>query len=234
MPDLKDYLLLNGGLLLGDALLLITYLILRRKAQRDSAGRWIFEIEWWQHVCRVLFSGLHVGAIIWISAITAMFANLIDSWDETCPSIITQDACSRAAFNWQTSCTGIVEFACAVLFVIVFVTYAEAKSPDTTPEHVFAIAILTWSHAMFLLSWFLCMPLAFPRLLFRLTGTRYWVAMSSNSAVVAITAFIVGVTLWIIACIRFSYALRHQARERASEGAHWPGTSDRDVPLQDV
>lgn len=235
MQDLTAILLGYGGLLVGYGSPLLAYLILRRKAQRNSAGRPIMQIESWRSFCDVLSVGLFLGAMLWVVCIADLFADLVLSLRDICPSLVTPDECSRAALNWQTTCVGLAEAACTALIIILCTIYAEAKSTtEPPPERLYQLVLLTWSHSLLVVSWLLCSPLTYPLKPFGLIGATHWTSVSSVFAFSAILTYIVGAALWIIALVKLFYAKRRMSRNGNPTGAQWPGGSERDVMLQDV
>lgn len=232
MQDLAAILL--AYLLIGYGSSLATYLILRRTAHRDSAGRPIIQIPSWKISCWLLTVGLFSGATEWIIAIASLFADLVSSLNETCPLLIRQDECRRAALDWQTTCVWLVEGACAAFCIIIATTHAEAKRTESPPERAYPLVLLTCSHCLLVASWLLCTPLTYRLKLFSLVGPKHWTTVSSAFAFAAIMAYIFGTALGVIALIRVVYAWRRRARDRTPAGAQWSGDLESDVVLQDV
>lgn len=155
--------------------------------------------------------------------------------DETCPSLILQEECRRAASQWQLTCAGIGTFAFAAFILIVSETRAQAERTASDPEPSHPLGLLAYSHCSLVVSWLLCTPLMYPLKLFSLFGTPDgWTAMSIVFAVGAITAYISGTTLWMLELVRTFCAWRRMWRNRTPAGAESPGGSERDVALQDV
>ena len=234
MQDLTTTFLVQGGLLVGYGSPLIAYLFLRRKARRTSAGRPIIQIQWWNSVCGFLCAGLLAGAIAWIIAIATLFAGLSYSLDDICPSLITQDECSRAKLHWDNICAGLIECGCAAIVFIMWMAHAAAKWTDSSPERTFPLILLTCSHCLFVASWLSCAPLNYSLEVFSIIGTKYWTAVSSAFAFLAILAYILGTTLWMLASISVFYAWRRRRRNRAPAQAPWPGEFERDLVLLEM
>ena len=233
MQTLTAILLAYGGLLVGYGSPLITYLILRRKARKESAGRPIIHIQWWKSFCWFLSAAFFMGAALWTVTIAQLFANLVLSLDEICPSLIAQDECYSAALDWQELCVVVGEVAFTALFITVCTILREVKR-TSLPEYSYTLPILTSSHCLLVVSWLLCTPLTYPLRLFSLSGTDRWKSVSLSFALVAVLTYIVGTTLWIIALIKVFYAWRRTSRDRTSAGAQWPGGPETDIVLQDV
>lgn len=234
MQDLTAILLGYGGLLIGYGCPLITYLLLHKKAERNSPDRSIIRLPWWKLFSWFLSAGLFIGASLWTVVIAHLFADLVSSLDETCPLLITPDKCRRAAQVWQSTCVGLAEFAFAAFVIIAYTTYAEAKRTASPPERAYPLVILTCSHCFLVVSWLLCTPLTYPLRLFGFVGTRYWTNASSGFAFVAIAAYIFGTALWIIALVRVFYTWWCRSRNRATAGARWTEEPGRDFVLQEV
>ena len=234
MQDLTALLLAYGGLLVGYGIPIVTYIILRRKAQRQSAGRRIIQIRWWRSFSWLLSGGMLVGAASWTAAIASLFAHLVSSLDEICPSLITQEECSRAASDWETACVVLVEMACAAFIIIVRTTYKEAKSTERSAERSHPLVILACSHWLLVVSWLLTSPLTYPQKLFSLIGTNHWTSASSAFAICAILTYILGSTLWIIGFIRIFCAWRRKSRNRTRAGAQRSVGPERDIALEEV
>ncbi|CAF9942251.1 MAG: hypothetical protein ALECFALPRED_009631 [Alectoria fallacina] len=195
MHDLTTILLAYGGLLVGYGSPLVTYLILRSKAQKAAAGRPIIQMPWWKVFCCFLPTGLFIAGGLWAVAIALSYPDLVSSFDELCPSLIMQDQCGRAALNWQAACVGLGEGAVAAFVFIVGATHTEVKRTATTPERFYPLVILTCSHCLLVVSWLLCTPLATPLKIFNLVGSKNWTSVSSAFAFFAMTAYIFGTAL---------------------------------------
>ena len=234
MQGLTTTLLIHGGLLVGYGSPLITYLVLHRKAQRSAAGRPTIQLPWWKSVSKFLSIGLFTGAIVWIVTIAVLFGDLVFFMNETCPSLVTPDECSRATLDWQATCIGLIECACAAISIILWTAYAESNRMEANPERAYPLVLLTISHGLLVASWDMCTPLIYSLKAFGIIGTKYWIAVSSTFAFISILAYIVGTTLWIIALIRVFYAWRRRSRSEMPAEEQWPGESDRDVILQEI
>ena len=234
MHDLTTALLIHGGLLVGYGSPLITYFILRRKALRSAAGRPTIQLPWWKSVCKFLSIGLFTGAIVWIVTIAVLFANLVSSMNEICPSLVTPDECSRATLQWQATCIGLIECACAAISIILWTVYAESNRTESPPERAYPLVLITISHCLLVASWDMCTPLIFSLKAFGIIGTKYWIAVSSTFVFISILAYIIGTTLWIIALIRVFCAWRCRSRSETPAEEQWPGESERDVVLQEI
>lgn len=174
-----------------------------------------------------------MGAALWTVAIAELFANLVLSLDEICPSLITQDECYGAALDWQELCVVVGEVAFTAFFITVCAIFREAKR-TSLPEYSYSLPILTCSHCLLVVSWLLCTPLTYPLRLFSLSGTDHWISVSLVFALVAVLTYIFGTTLWIIALAKVFYAWRRTSRDRTSAGAQWPGGPETDIVLQEV
>lgn len=234
MQAFNAVLLSYGGLLVGNGLPLVAYLILRRKAQRDSAGRPILRIHWWKSFCYFLSRALLLIAMGWSVAIAKLFADLVLSLDEVCPSLITQNECYSAASSWQTLCITVVEVALAVFVLTIGLVSREATRTDSPPERSYPLPVLTCSHILLIVSWLLCTPLSYPLKLFSLTGASHWIDASLVLAIIAVFAYIFGTALWIAAFARIFFAWRYQSRNRTPARPQWPGETERDIALQEI
>lgn len=219
MQDRTAILLGYGSLLAGYGFLILTYLVVRRKAQRDSAGRPIVEIQGWKSFSSFLCAGLLLGANSWTITLAYVFANLVPSLDETCRSLITQTECRRAVWNWQLICVAVGVFAVAAFVVIVRETKVEAERTASPPERSYPPMLLACSHCLFVVSWLLCTPLTYPLKVFNLVGRNHWAVVSTVFAFCAITAYISGTAQWIIALVRIFYAWRRRSRNGTLAGA---------------
>lgn len=235
MQDFIANLLSYGGLLFGYGLALAAYLRLRIKAQRESAGRPIFQVQRWKSFCYFLSRALLMVATIWSIAIALSFADLVLSLDEVCLSLITQDECYGAASSWQQNCIIVADVAFPVFVLTVGIVLREAKCTDSPPEHSYSLPVLTCSHFLLVVSSLMCTPLSYPLKLFNLTGTNHWISASLVLALIAVLAYILGTALWIVALARIFFAWRHRSRNRTPAGwPQWPGGLERDIALQEV
>ena len=235
MQDFDVTLLTFGGLIFGYGLLLVAYLRLRRKAQRDSAGRPIRQIQSLESSCYSLSRILLLVAMMWSVLIPLSFADLVLSLDEVCPSLITQDECYGAASSWRENCITLAEVAFAVFILTVGIVLREAKRNDSSPERSHPLPVLTSSNFLLVVSWLMCDLLSYPLKLFHLTGTNHWISASLALAFIAVLAYIFGTALWIAALARIFFAWRHKSRNRTpARQPQWPGGLDRDIALQEV
>lgn len=233
MQELSAILLGHEALFVGYGTSLLTYFILRRKAKRNSGGQPIVQIELWRHLCCFLYTGLCSGAIAWIVCIAILFADLVRFLDQICPALITPDECRYATLNWRMICIALGEVAAAAFILIVYMTLVEAKRTVSTPERCYPLAILTWSHSLLVVSWFLCTPLTYPLKLFSLTGSNSWICVSYAFAALAISAYTFGTALWIIAWLRMFYTCQHNSRNRTPDRAQWFGGTEAHVAQQE-
>lgn len=133
IKDLTAIPLAYGGLLSRYRSPLVTYLTLRRKAQKASTGRPVMQVPWWKSFCWFLSAGLIIGAA-WTSDIAVLFADLVSALDEICPILSTLDECRRAALDWLAICLGLGG-GTVVTFIIIRTTYARnaARRPQSAP-----------------------------------------------------------------------------------------------------
>lgn len=214
MLDLEIAVIVLGSLYVS---LLIGFLVLRRKARRTFSDRPTRHIEWWKRVCGCLCALLLAGAIPWIGVNAALFARLVSSLDEICPSLLSQDKCDLATAHWQSLCILLSEGVCAAILIIAWFTRAAAKYTEPNSDHFYPLSILTASHCQFVTSWILCAPLIYPLEFFNTIGKRHWVGMSLSLAFFAVLQYIFGTTLCILASIRIYYAWRSRPRDRTPQ-----------------
>ena len=233
MQELTATLLVHGILLAIYGSPLLVYLILRRKTQGNSAGR---SIKRWKLLRQYLCGKFLVTAVIWIVAIPYMFGHLIFSLDQICPSLVAPYACSPAMQGWQATCVALIECACALFIIILWVVYARGSRTESLLERElsYRLALLDCSHCLFVVSWLMCIPLVYSRNAFSPVRSRYWDALCAFYAVSAITAYITGICLWIIAPVLAFRVWRRTWRNWTPAEAQWPGASDRDIALQEL
>lgn len=234
MQDLAKAVLVHGSLGAAYGFLTLTYLILRRKAQRDSASRSINELPWWKSYRRGLCAVMFIGAFIWTVSTADLFPRIVSSLKEICPSLITKNECSHVADNWQWICVGLAESTVAVIFVINRVIYDEARSRESTAEGTYRLELLFCSHCLLAISWFLCVPLTHPVDLFGLVGKRHWTVASSALAFFAVLAFEFGTALWIVALVKVIYAWRCASWRWPTTGALRAGGSNTEIALRNI
>ena len=219
MQELSAILLGFGALLVGYGASLLTYFILRGRAKRDSGGQPINQIEWWRYLCCSLYTGLLSGAIIWSVCIAILFANLVPFLGQVCPALITLDECHYATLNWKMICIALGEVAVAACILILYMTMMEVRRTVSTPERSYPLAVLTWSHSLFVVSWLLCTALTYPLRLLSLTGTHSWIQVSYAFGAFAVSAYTFGTALWIVALLRVCYMCRDRSRNRTPDRA---------------
>ena len=216
--------------------LIITYLILRRRARRAAAGLPIIQIPWWKVFCSRVWATLVAGAISWTLYNGILFTILISSLSKICPSLITQDQCEQVAQEWQLLLyVWIPGEALVAILALRWVMFLEANRPASAPERSYPWTLLACSHGMLVSAWLMCVPLLYPRELFKSTGTKHWTHVSTTFAWTAVLEHIIGTTVWIVALIKYHYVRRRRLfRRGAPDGAQWPGTQHGDIPLQDM
>ena len=232
MQDLA-FILGHGALILGYCSSILAFFLLHNRARKSSPDCPMLQIHWWKLFVRYLCAALLVGAIGWIIGIAHLFAHLTSSLNGICTTHVTPEACTRAASNWQTITALLVENGILAMVVIAIVTYAEAKRTEAPPERSYPLVLLTWSHGLLVNSWLLCTPLQHSLKVFSLVGTNYWIAWSLIMALFSILAYIIGITLWILAVVRLYFAWLRTEMDRSS-GEERGIDRGRDIVLSDL
>lgn len=229
MKDLIASPIALGALLLGYVSLVLGFLILRRKARRTFSRQPVRQIPWWKRVCWYLCAGLVAGAIAWIGANADLFAGLVSSLDEICPSLVPQAECDRATDLWQDMCIALMECAGVIIVIIAWIARGAANWTQPNSDHFYPIFLLASSHCLLVASWLLCIPLMYPLQVFGIIGKRHWIDVSSMFAFFAVLGYMIGTALWILALISILYAWRSRPRNRTPAGEQWPGGLEREL-----
>ena len=233
MQQLTRTLLLYGSIFASYGSLFLSYIMLCRKAKRDSAGGSTNLAQKLKEIRKISCAMLFAVAIVWIVAIAHQLAHLDSPWDGACLSLIPQDKCEGAVRGWKDYSVWLANCLLAAIFAVVLTIYAETANMESSEKRSRPVTMLCCSHWLLFISWVLCSPLSDPLELLALVGPRHWTTVSLVLQFVAIVAYIVGITLWTIALIRVLYAWRRSRTTRRTD-AQWPRGSDRDIQLQDV
>ena len=217
MQDLTATLLAHGALLLGYGSLTLAYFLLRKKARNTFPTRPILQLTWWKVVSISLCEALLAGGLAWIIGMAHLFARLTSSMSRICTSHMSHRECADAASRWDNLTILLFYISCLTMGAILTVARGELYRTDTSPEGRYPLVLLSCSHGFLVTSWLLCTPLKHSLELFGLVGQEQWVTASLFIALFAILAYIIGISLWIIAATRVHLAwLRSRQRDRSS------------------
>lgn len=219
MEDLKTSLLVYGSLLMAYASPTTVYFLFRRRAQMLSNGQPIIQIPWWKFFCKCFCLALTFGAIAWIGTIGLLFGHLVHAMNRICPTLTSREGCGRATEGWHTASVLLIQCGCLAIIVIGYRTRAESNRTLQSPaESPYPLVLLICSHTLLVVSWIVCRPLRYSLEIFSIVGTNYWITASIACGFVAILAYIVGITLWAVALVRWYFAwLRGEGRRRPAE-----------------
>ena len=221
------------ALFLGYGALIYAFIRLRRKAHRTVSIHPVLRVSWWKTIVKCLCVALHAGALAWLIALAHLFAHLTHALNGFCTTHFKPPECRDAALSWRTSYIALIVFGNVALAFILGFTFAESRMTTAPPERLYSLRLLGWSHGILVASWIMCTPLKFSLQSLGLLGADDWISSGLTVAPMAIMAYMVGVSFWMVAVMRTFYGWQRQRGHR-SAGEELGTDLGREFVLQDM